>query len=343
MLPQCVGKPHTTAVTVNARWPQVHQAYGKQHSIPTLRTGLSKCRWLLVGCAIARTRRCLLMMRQAQRTEARSVLEVATRAARAAGAVMREKVGAQVLKTKSFAADLLTAVDSECEEVIRQEVSSNFPNHAFLGEESVGSAEAMTKSLATSGWLWIVDPIDGTTNFVAGQPMSAVSVGVAFAGTLRVGVIYDPFHDELFTAVLDNGAELNGRRISVTKDVELLRDAVVASGAPPNPKSAAPCFRAMSLLAPPCTRTVRILGSAAINFAWVACGRLDAWFEPDLNPWDSAAGVLIVREAGGEVTDCEGMQYQLGTRAICASNSLIQKELLAVLQQADATQLDRSE
>lgn len=265
---------------------------------------------------------------------------MAEEAARAAGRIMAAKVGADVIMTKAYAADLLTEVDGECEEVIRQTVAAAFPDHAFLGEESVGSREAMDELLASPGWLWVVDPIDGTTNFVAGQPMSAVSIGVAEKGVLRVGVIYDPYRDELFSARLGDGAKLNGEPISVGQRAKRLSEAVVASGAPPNPKSAAPCFRAMTQLCPPVTRTVRILGSAAINFAWVACGRLDAWFEPDLSPWDSAAGAVLVREAGGRVTDGEGVEYVLGTRPICSSNGPIHDELEAVLRQADATRLD---
>jgi len=276
-----------------------------------------------------------------EKEELRKVVEVAEAAARAAGKVMAEKVGAEVVEVKGFAADLLTAVDTECEEVVRQTVQNAFPSHAFLGEESFGSLEDMATLIAAPGWLWVVDPIDGTTNFVSGQPMSAVSIGVAHDGKLCVGVIYDPYRDELFSASLGGGASLNGSPIAVSADrARELREAVVASGAPPNPRSSAPCFRAMSLLSPPRSRTVRILGSAAINFAWVACGRLDAWFEPDLSPWDSAAGALLVREAGGRVTDCEGNEYVLGTRPICSSNGKIHDELLAVLREADATQLD---
>ncbi|CAE8585667.1 unnamed protein product, partial [Polarella glacialis] len=113
------------------------------------------------------------------------VLRVAEIAARAAGQILASKVGADVVKTKAFAADLLTEVDSECEEVIRALVKEAFPEHAFLGEETAGTREAMEAVLASPDWLWVVDPIDGTTNFVAGQPMSAVSIGVAFAGELQ--------------------------------------------------------------------------------------------------------------------------------------------------------------
>ena len=244
------------------------------------------------------------------------ILAVAAEAAREAGRLIVEKVGAEVVQSKAFAADLLMAVDKECEDVIRAIVSERFPDHEFLGEETADSSSASSGSLVSSeGWLWIVDPIDGTTNFAAGQPLSAVSIGIAYAGQLRVGVIHDPFRDELFSATCGGGAQVNGTAISVS-GADALVDAVVASGAPPNPCSAAPCLRAMSLLAPPRSRTLRILGSAAINFAWVACGRLDAYFEPDLNSWDSAAGALIVQEAGGRVTSCVGEPYNLTTRLV---------------------------
>jgi len=265
---------------------------------------------------------------------------VASEAARAAGRIIAKKIGAEVVKTKAFAADLLTEVDGECEEVIRATVRQAFPEHGFLGEETAGTPEATAEQLKVPGWLWVVDPIDGTTNFAAGQPLSAVSIGVSRDGILRVGVIYDPFRDELFSAIVGKGTHLNGKAIRVSQGIKNLEHAVIASGAPPNPKSAAPCFRAMSLLAPPRTRTIRILGSAAVNFAWVACGRLDAWFEPDLNAWDSAAGALLVREAGGRVTDCLGIEYVLGTRPVCASNGAVHAELLGVIAEAGATNLD---
>jgi len=271
------------------------------------------------------------------------VLRVAESAAKAAGRIIveKQKAGAAVVKaTKSYAADLLTEVDQDCEEVIRRIVMENFPDHDFLGEETAG--DDCGSKLLSENWLWVVDPIDGTTNFVHGQPMSAVSIGVANAGELRVGVIFDPFHDELFGATVGGGAKLNGQPIEVSQAASL-PEAVVASGAPPNPDSAAPCFRAMSRLAPPVTRSVRILGSAAINFAWVACGRLDAWFEPDLNAWDSAAGALLVQEAGGRVTDCVGDPYTLTTRPVCASNGAVHKPLLKVLAKAGATKLDQGQ
>ncbi|CAJ1368764.1 unnamed protein product [Effrenium voratum] len=150
--------------------------------------------------------------------------------------------------------------------------------------------------------------------------------------------IYEPFRDELFTARSTRGAFLNGEIICVS-GTPRLAEAVVASGCAPDPRSSAACFRAMAHLAPK-TRTVRILGSAAINFAWLACGRLDGWFEVDLNCWDTAAGVLLVQEAGGIVTDCLGNDYTLKTRPVCASNGHIHFDLLEELADANVTGLD---
>ncbi|CAL1137457.1 unnamed protein product [Cladocopium goreaui] len=292
----------------------------------------------VAAAAAACGRRCFRCHRTVRRCEDAKVLEVAEQAARAAGCLIREQVGAKVIRRKAFAADLLTAVDQQCEEAIRKIVQDNFPSHAFLGEETAETTGGIEEMQAQEGWLWVVDPIDGTTNFASGQPMSAVSIGVAKDGQLRVGVIYEPFRDELFTAQVERGAFLNGQSIRVS-DAKELSEAVVASGCAPNPKSSAPCLRAMTELAPK-TRTLRILGSAAVNFAWLACGRLDAWFEVDLNAWDNAAGALLVQEAGGLVTDCKGSPYTLSTRPICATNGLIHFELLEILAKTKATELD---
>ncbi|CAJ1371025.1 unnamed protein product [Effrenium voratum] len=262
--------------------------------------------------------------------------EVAEEAARAAGALIVERVGAEVLRSKAFESDLVTEVDQCCEEVIREIVQKHLPGHAFLGEESAGSS--MESLLNTEGWLWVVDPLDGTTNFASGQPMSAVSICAARHGQPRAAAIYEPFRDELFTARSTRGAFLNGEIICVS-GTPRLAEAVVASGCAPDPRSSAACFRAMAHLAPK-TRTVRILGSAAINFAWLACGRLDGWFEVDLNCWDTAAGVLLVQEAGGIVTDCLGNDYTLKTRPVCASNGHIHFDLLEELADANVTGLD---
>ena len=272
----------------------------------------------------------------------KSVLQTAKEAARAAGRVMQDNLGAAVTKTKCSNKDLLTEIDPLCQQVIAEKVAEAFPTHKFLGEESVGAGDAASAealdNLIGSEWLWIVDPIDGTTNFVQGMPMSVISVGVAHRGNLVAGVIMDPYRNELFWASAGNGAFLNDKQIT-TGPERKLSDAVIAAGSPPNMRSIAPSLRGVNALMPEC-RTLRMLGSACLHLAWIACGRLSAYFEPDLNSWDTAAGAVILREAGGRISDLQGEDYKLSTRPILASTGHTHDAVLQVLQAARVTGLD---
>jgi len=183
-----------------------------------------------------------------------------------------------------------------------------------------------------------VDPIDGTTNFASGMPLSAVSIGVARRGELIAGVVYDPFRDELFEALAGGETKLNGASVRVDDAAEI-GEAVVAAGSPPSARSMAPSLRGVCAISPQ-VRTVRMLGSAAIMMAWVACGRLTAYFEPDLNAWDTSAGALLVRGAGGSVTGLDGSEYQLETRTLLCSNGATHSPLLSALQDANCVGLD---
>ncbi|OUS45539.1 hypothetical protein BE221DRAFT_83674 [Ostreococcus tauri] len=171
-------------------------------------------------------------------TSLERVLEAAVRAAQEGGTVMARKVGAEVIKTKANARDLLTEVDGEVQRIIEAKVAEEFPHHGFLGEESVAagkdaSSDALREVLETGpDWLWVVDPIDGTTNFVHGLPLSAISIGVAYKGELQVAVIMDPFRDECFTAILGGGAKLNGTPIKVGEEATALEAVVVTGYAP---------------------------------------------------------------------------------------------------------------
>ena len=268
------------------------------------------------------------------------VLGVATEAAKKAGNIILENAGgAEVAEYKANSRDLLTLIDPLCEKTIRTTVLDNFPDHDFLGEEDVppgkeASEAAIEDKLSRNGsdWLWIVDPIDGTTNFVHGMPLNMPSIAAAYKGTVVVGVIYDPHRDELFTATKAGGSFLNGKPIKVGDQSEL-GDAVVAMGSPPGEES-----RNMSLIGVralmPRVRTIRMIGSAAIMLAWSANGRLTAYWEYDLSSWDIAAGALIIQEAGGKVTDLSGTPFTLKTRKIVASNGRIHDELLTVLNGA---------
>jgi len=221
---------------------------------------------------------------------------------------------------------------------IREIVLESFSDHDFLGEEDVApgkeaSSAALDSKLKNSAdWLWIVDPIDGTTNFVHGMPLCMPSVAAAYKGEVMVAVIYDPHRDELFTATLGGGAFLNGEPIKVG-DQKVIGDAIVAMGSPPAEESMNMSLKGVAVLMPK-VRTIRMLGSAAIMLAWVANGRLTCYWEYDLSSWDIAAGALLVTEAGGKFTDLNGDPYSLRTRKMIASNGLVHDDILSTLQGA---------
>ena len=275
------------------------------------------------------------------------LVSVASAAGREAAQIVVSKLGADVLKTKASRGDLLTAVDGEVQELIEARVRDAFPDHAFLGEESVAAGAAASASAladtfdAGAEYLWICDPIDGTTNFVQSLPMVGISIGVAKRGAtgweLCAGVIVDPFREETFACRLGGGATLNGEPIGVGP--EALPDAIVATGFAPNQASLQPMLRGMAAVGAE-ARTLRMLGSAAIMLAWVACGRLSAYFEADLNSWDTAAGVLLVREAGGVVTGLDGARHEVSTRTLLASNADAHAQLQATLEAAGVLGLD---
>ena len=211
----------------------------------------------------------------------------------------------------------------------------NFPDHNFLGEESVApgieaAKAALEEKLAESGWLWIVDPIDGTTNFASGIPLNLPSIAVAYNGEVVIGVLMDPHRDELFSAVKDQGAYCNGERMYVGEQ-ELIGDAVVGMESPAGQESLEVALKGIVPLMPK-VRTIRMLGSSAVMLPWVANGRLTAYWTPDECAWDIAAGSLIVMEAGGRVTELSGKEYSLRSRSLLASNGKVHDEILRVLQ-----------
>jgi myo-inositol-1(or 4)-monophosphatase len=237
------------------------------------------------------------------------LLEVAVDAAKQAGAIIKEHAdGSTVEKSKANARDLLTLIDPLCEKTIQDVISATFPSHRFLGEESVppgkeASTAAIEKMLAdtsTSDFLWIVDPIDGTTNFVHGMPLSAPSVAVAYKGEVVVGAIYDPHRDELFTAKTGHGAHMNNKAIRVGEQ-QKLSEAVIAMGSPPGEESMAMSMKGVQKLMP-IVRSLRMIGSAALMLAWVANGRFTCYWEYDLSSWDLS----------GESKSCLGMWFVTG-------------------------------
>ena len=267
------------------------------------------------------------------------IMDVAITAAKKAGQHMASRVGATaLLQTKLDSADLVTAVDRECQDMIESHIRQHFPDHALLGEESVPpGVDAAMKALSqiSDDYIWIIDPIDGTTNFVSGLPLCAISIGVAHCGERQFAVVYDPFRDELFSAEAGRGALLNGQPIFAS-DVNTLRDSVLCACSPHSERSIGPALRSIAELMPR-ARSIRILGSGVLNFAWVACGRLSAYWEPELAPWDSAAGTLLVQEAGGRVSDLAGEEYTLQTVGVLACAAGIHCELVDSFEECNAT------
>ncbi|KAL3934953.1 MAG: hypothetical protein SGBAC_009430 [Bacillariaceae sp.] len=266
-----------------------------------------------------------------------SILQTAIDASKEAASIIRENAGGStVVEKKSTSRDLLTLIDPLCEKAIREKIAGYFPDHGILGEEEVepgiqASMDALEAKLLESDWLWIIDPIDGTTNFASGIPINIPSIAVAYKGEVMVAVLNDPHRDELFTAVRGRGAHLNGEQIHVGLQ-ETLGEAVVGMESPAGEESLQQCLQGIEPLMKS-VRTVRMLGSSAVFLPWVANGRLTAYWTPDECAWDIAAGVLMVQEAGGRCTDILGQEYNLRTRNLIASNGKIHDGLLKVLRE----------
>ncbi|MEO7203112.1 MAG: inositol monophosphatase family protein [Candidatus Tumulicola sp.] len=247
-------------------------------------------------------------------------LDVAIAAAREAGALLRRRArDPGMVSEKGRRGDLVTDADRAAESAVLDRLRRSFPSAAVLAEESGSRA-------GSSGERWIVDPLDGTTNFAHGYPLYCVSIGYERDGEILAGVIYAPAIDECFTARRGEGAQLNGEPITVSS-VERLSDAMVCTGFQPSDFARnGKWFAAMSDRA----QAVRRDGSAALDLAFVACGRFDGFWEFDLNPWDVAAGTLIVREAGGSVSQTTGEGGRLDSPSVLATNGRIHKEIAAM-------------
>ena len=268
----------------------------------------------------------------------KSFTAVAINTASKAGEWIKSKLGQyESLQLKYSSADLVTEVDKGAEQLIRKLIGTHFPNHVFLGEEGVeagplASAEALAE-VQKSDYLWIVDPIDGTTNFVHGFPFFCVSIALAHKGEVIVGVVYDPMRDEMFVAEKGKGAYVHGKRLTVSKE-STLKESLIASGFPADQQDALPQnLKSMMHLAP-LVRNIRTSGAAALHLAYLAAGRLTGFWEMNLNSWDIAAGSLLIQEAGGKVTDIDGKPYHLGVRHVVASNGLIHDVFVSELNKS---------
>lgn len=252
------------------------------------------------------------------------MLNFAVDTARDAGRILLEKFGRIEKITKKGDINLVTEADLASEKAIVERIRSHYPRHSILAEES-GEASAS----AGAEWKWIIDPLDGTTNYAHGYPCFCVTIAVEYKGEVVIGVTYDPTRDELFAAEKGRGATLNGKPIRVSA-TENLGDALLVTGFPYDIKQREDFARHLTefLLT---SRGVRRDGSAAIDLAYVACGRFDGFWEEGLNPWDVAAGTLMIREAGGMVSNYRGSAFDIYTPPICTSNGLIHEQMLKVL------------
>jgi myo-inositol-1(or 4)-monophosphatase len=246
---------------------------------------------------------------------------------REAGALLRERI--DDLHTVQYKGEinLVTEADRLSEALIVDRIRKAFPGHDILAEESPETASG-------SGFRWIIDPLDGTTNYAHGYPVFCVSIALETEGMIRLGAVYNPMLDELFIAERGAGAFLNGRRLTVSRTTELSRS-LLATGLPydlrEDRNNNINYFEAMALNA----QAVRRVGSAALDLAYLAAGRFDGFWELKLMPWDMAAGWLLVEEAGGVVTDLHGGPFELYSPHILASNGLIHAEMSCLLGATD--------
>lgn len=252
-------------------------------------------------------------------------LDVAIAAAREAGDLVKSRWGTGLSVEMKGEINLVTEVDRAAEKLIVAKIHAVFPLHDIMGEEG----QAARKD---SEFKWIVDPLDGTTNFAHSYPLFVVSIALEQKGEIIVGVVYDPLRDELFTATKNGGAFLNGKKIRVSR-TEKLGQALLGTGFAYNLRETKENnlreFGNMLIQA----QGVRRDGVAAVDLCYVACGRYDGFWELNLFPWDVAAGVIMIREAGGRVTNYEGQEFSVYEKKILASNGLFHEEMRAVLNQ----------
>ncbi|MBF0493854.1 MAG: inositol monophosphatase [Candidatus Omnitrophica bacterium] len=253
------------------------------------------------------------------------MLKVAVKAAKTAGKYALSRVGKiQTIDTKMGYSDLVTDVDKMSEKIVIGIIKKSFPEHEILAEES-------GKTLGTDKYTWVIDPIDGTTNFAHGFPFFCVSVGVMHNEEIILGAVYDPSKKELFTSIKGKGAYLNGKRIKVSLHTSI-RKSMIATGFAYHVAGKIRSIKYFMNVIKKC-QAIRRAGSAALDLCYVACGRFDGFWEFGLSPWDTAAAYLIVQEAGGIVTNLEGGKYDIYASCIAASNGKIHKKLLSILHQ----------
>ncbi|MBI3399279.1 MAG: inositol monophosphatase [Deltaproteobacteria bacterium] len=244
--------------------------------------------------------------------------------AKNAGLLLKKNLGKVRFIEFKGVIDIVTEMDKKAEDLIIKTIKKEFPEHGILTEES---AEQKSKS----EYRWIIDPLDGTTNYSHGYPVFCLSMALEKAGEIILGVVYDPMLNELFTAEKDRGTYLNNKRIKVSQ-IHELSTSLLATGFPYDVRTSSQNnlkhFSNFAVRA----QAIRRAGSAALDMCYVACGRFDGFWEMKLKPWDTAAAMLIIKEAGGIVTDFRGKRFSLYSGETLASNGLIHDEMIRVLQ-----------
>lgn len=254
------------------------------------------------------------------------LLEHAKTTARRAGELVKSRVGSRQNVEHKGVIDLVTDTDRASEELIVRSLTERYPDHSIVAEERPDLKRSPIHA-------WYIDPIDGTTNFSHAYPIFCVSIAYEEKNRLVLGVVYDPMRDEMFHAVRGRGAFLNDGKIGVST-VDDINESLLSTGFPYNlrsePDRVVREFTAFLLTA----QAVRRDGAAALDMCYLACGRFDGFWERNLSPWDTAAGQVIVEEAGGTITDFRGKPFRLGGKTILATNSLIHMQMMDVLEGA---------
>ncbi|MEM7773807.1 MAG: inositol monophosphatase family protein [Cyanobacteria bacterium P01_E01_bin.6] len=265
-------------------------------------------------------------MTQPSETQLLTFLDIATEAALAAGAILKDYVGTidDKIYQKGRPGDLVTAADKDAEKKVLEILQRHVPDHDILAEESGELGDR------TSDFRWAIDPLDGTTNYTHQYPFYAVSIGLLYQGTPWLGVIYDPSHDDLFRAAKGLGATCNRRPIHVSQTDQLANSLLVTGFAYDRRETSDNNYAEFCHLTHK-TQGVRRGGAASIDLAYVACGRLDGYWERGLSPWDLAAGVVLVEEAGGRVTAYDQSPFEIESGRLLATNGNIHQELSNVL------------
>ena len=261
----------------------------------------------------------------------KSVKRVGIAAAYEGARILRANFGKKRNVQKKGAKDLLTESDIESERLIIETIRKVFPEHGILAEESGGDNNG-------AECIWIIDPLDGTTNFAHNLGLFAVSIAFSIKDDITAGIVLNPITGELFTAIKGEGAELNGMPIHVSETTSL-SDSLLVTGFPYNTKDIIKSLQARFFNCLNASQGIRRLGSAALDLCYVASGRFEGFWEENLKPWDTAAGFIIAREAGGRISDFSGNPYNIYKNEILATNGKIHKEMTGLLEPGSASEL----